>query len=875
MPYPIKVIEIELSQPIPTLTGLEGYGAVQALVRLHGAPIGWVNAPIEQAVCSAHRLSRLILDHHQDAIAHQLLRNGLAAGLLPPLKLEALLELTPPDRTDWPLVTVAVCWGDRTIALSRCLDAIAQLSYPNLDLLVVDYASPEPAAHWVEPYPTIRYLHEPSLHFGNARDRALIAAQGEIVAFPSSDALVDRDWIAAIVRAFAADLDVMAVTGLVVPADLEIDAQLGLEQFDCESSFEPSCINTPESRQRLATQAQADGTIANVAYRCSLFAQLSGFTGAIGGDLDLIRRIQQQGYLCAYEPQAIVRQFPLRRLGQWRDRLFHSGKLATSQIAAEWTDLRQPRLLLILVELLSGHLWRLVRSLLHPTFSPRALIWAELSGSLAGLMNFVRHPGVEATQPLLDRATLAEPAAPATRRLPTKRTAVRSIELSQPLTLLDDLSDYQAVQLYFTWRNVPIAQATRPTQPALTLDRLQGAIVEAVGLRLLDPDCTDDAVLAARVLSTLHDRWQTPITPATLPPEITVSVVVGTCDRPDALRQCLASLTAQQSPRSIEIIVVDNRPSSKLTPPIVAEFPDVVLCCEPRAGVAYARNAGIAQSQGEIIVTVDDDVVVPPDWLEKLIAPFTRADVLAVTGNVLPIELDTPAQCLFEQYGNGGLGRGFARFEADRHWFMQSFPFAVPTWELGATANAAFRAAIFHDSAIGLMDEALGPGMPSGVGEDIYLFYKILKAGATLIYDPMACVWHQHRRDRAALDRQLYGYSKGIVSYHLTTLFNDGDWRALLSLVVGLPLYYTKRIVLRLLGRTSYPLSLLLTEIRGNLVGGWALWQSHQRVRQQGRSAPYLPPSQRSSFASAPVLPSLLAKHSPSCPAGSSSSTLN
>ena len=88
------------------------------------------------------------------------------------------------------------------------------------------------------------------------------------------------------------------------------------------------------------------------------------------------------------------------------------------------------------------------------------------------------------------------------------------------------------------------------------------------------------------------------------------------------------------------------------------------------------------------------------------------------------------------------------------------------------TANAAFRTSMFHDPQIGLMDEALGPGMPSGVGEDTYLFYKVLKAGYTIVYEPAAWVRHKHRRDLPGLRRQLFGYSKGHVAYHLTTLLS-------------------------------------------------------------------------------------------------------
>jgi GT2 family glycosyltransferase len=233
------------------------------------------------------------------------------------------------------------------------------------------------------------------------------------------------------------------------------------------------------------------------------------------------------------------------------------------------------------------------------------------------------------------------------------------------------------------------------------------------------------------------------------------------------------------------------------------------------------------------MVATDDDVTMPPTWLEDLVAPFADPEVMVVTGNVLPRELYTAAQQLFEAYG--GLGRGFERLRVDGKWFRQ-FRAAVPTWNLGATANAAFRAAIFDHAGIGLMDEALGPGMPTGVGEDTYLFYKVLKAGYAIVYEPAAYVWHTHRRDLAALRRQIYDYSKGHVAYHLTTLFKDHDVRALERLGHGLPSAHISRIWARLRRRSPYPVSMILTEIAGNLAGPWALFQSRRLVRRQGFS---------------------------------------
>jgi len=289
--------------------------------------------------------------------------------------------------------------------------------------------------------------------------------------------------------------------------------------------------------------------------------------------------------------------------------------------------------------------------------------------------------------------------------------------------------------------------------------------------------------------------------------------------------------------RTVEVVVVDNRPSSGLTAPVVAEFPSVRLVNEPRQGLSYARNCGVLHATGEIIVCTDDDVVVAPDWIERLVAPFARPEVHAVTGNVLPIELDTVPQQLFERYG--GLGRGYVPREVGGEWF-RSCSGAVPTWTLGATANAAFRASVFENPEIGLFCEALGPGTPTGVGEDTYLFYKVLKAGHLIVYEPGAVVWHRHRHTMEALRNQIYGYSKGHVAYHLHTWAQDRDARAFAHLFHHLPAWRVRqlsRVALDTLrGKNQYPAALSLLEIGGNLLGAPGLVRAYARVRRLGRS---------------------------------------
>jgi O-antigen biosynthesis protein len=126
-----------------------------------------------------------------------------------------------------------------------------------------------------------------------------------------------------------------------------------------------------------------------------------------------------------------------------------------------------------------------------------------------------------------------------------------------------------------------------------------------------------------------------------------------------------------------------------------------------------------------------------------------------------------------------------------------------------------------------------------------FLFYKVLKAGYTIIYEPKAYLFHKHRRTFKALQSQIYNYSKGHVAYHLTTLLNDHDFRALVRLFIELPFYHIKRLIRRFLGRGDYPMSLILLEIAGNLAGPYAVFKSRRRVRRLGASEPYIPVSQR------------------------------
>jgi GT2 family glycosyltransferase len=887
---PVKVIEIEVSQPIVSLNDLEGYLAVQGLVRWQKVPLGWVRVPVWNGRCEAARLRQAILKQHRETLLQQVLVQGMRAGKLG-CPMATLLRLPAPVVELGLSVTVAVCTRDRPNDLARCLEALLQLPKPPLEILVIDNAPSHAATQQfvtaLQPqHAHLRYVQEPRPGLDWARNRAILEANGEILAFTDDDATVDSNWVQSLAQVFDQNPAVMAVTGLVIPAELETDAQVLFEQNGgFGKGFQPQWRHFPAG-QRLHWSHLGTGNLgtgANMAFRRTVFQQIGGFDPALdvgtatqgAGDLEMFFRVLKAGYLLVYEPRAIVRHYHRREYGQLRTQLANNGSVYAAFIrsAIAYPETALGFLRLGLSWLGWGHVWPLLTSLFYPAQFPRDLRLAQLGGCLRGLTTYfqAKQQAAKITAQFgglpLPEAQLVKP----TPISPSAAIAVRTVELTQ-LAPLTDVVGYGQTRVFVTWNGVLLGQVDLLNHyQSISVMRLSQEIGQQLTTKLLELEgCQLDQIgdsqegwTMARAVAALDQFLRSPqqeqtglpleLEPATqLPPSVSVSIIVATYNRPDDLHNCLRGLVAQQSSRPLEIIVVDNHPTNHLaeskTASIVASFstagcPTVRLVSEARQGVAYARNAGIAASRGEIIVTVDDDVTLPPTWLEKLLAPFARADVMAVTGNVLPLELETYPQQLFEEYGNGGLGRGFTSFEVDRSWFERSWLYAVPTWELGGTANSAYRAPLFGNPAIGLMDEALGPGMPSGVGEDIYLFYKILKAGGTIRYEATAYVWHKHRRDLPALKRQLYNYSKGFVSYHLTTLLRDRDYRAWVTLLIFLPLYHLKQILGWVQGNRFYPLSLIFLEVRGNLAGAGALWQSRRKVRQQGHSPPYCPVS--------------------------------
>jgi polysaccharide pyruvyl transferase WcaK-like protein/glycosyltransferase involved in cell wall biosynthesis len=312
-----------------------------------------------------------------------------------------------------------------------------------------------------------------------------------------------------------------------------------------------------------------------------------------------------------------------------------------------------------------------------------------------------------------------------------------------------------------------------------------------------------------------------------------ISVVICTRDRADQLETCLRHLDRQEYPR-FEVVVVDNAPATDAVRALVQARPGGVryrYAAEPRGGLSWARNAGIAAASGEIIAFLDDDEEPDRHWLAGLAGGFGRGDDIGcVTGMILPARLDTRVQEWFERSGGHSKGRGFASAVFSRHG-PQSPLYPLPPF--GAGGNMAFRREAL--ARIGGFDVAMGAGTPACASEDTLALTLVLLAGYRIAYEPAALMRHDHYADMDGLARQLRGYGVGLAAYYTALLrHRPSVFPALLGLLPAAAGYLGRARVTGAAAPQDLPARLKGLQRRGMLAGPAAYVRS---VRRQARVA--------------------------------------
>jgi GT2 family glycosyltransferase len=413
---PAVVLDLDLSAPLPTVgaVGADGRRSAQAwiLVRLFTEPLGTLLIDVPSGGLRPTDIAAAA-----DAGLGPELRTRLAAfglsgtptvGIIPATepaflaRRRAVLATAPP-------ITVVVCTRERPGALARCVDSLLRQQYPAFRVLVVDNAPTTDATAEVARAAGRRgpvdYLLEPTAGLSFARNAAVAAAPGEILAWIDDDEVADPHWLAEVARALAEHPDADVVSGVIVPAELETRAQLWFEQFGGHSKgrgFTPDVFSPATAhRQSPLYPLPPFGTGANMTFRPGVIERIGGFDTALGAgtpamgseDTLAFTQVLVGGGTIVYQPSAVTHHYHRRDLEGLHKQMVGYG----AGLTAAYTSLllRRPALLWPLIKLAPGALRDLTGgdslrvSGLRDDF-PRELLKANRRGMLAGPRAYFR-----------------------------------------------------------------------------------------------------------------------------------------------------------------------------------------------------------------------------------------------------------------------------------------------------------------------------------------------------------------------------------------------------------------------------------------------------------------------------------------------------
>jgi O-antigen biosynthesis protein len=268
-------------------------------------------------------------------------------------------------------------------------------------------------------------------------------------------------------------------------------------------------------------------------------------------------------------------------------------------------------------------------------------------------------------------------------------------------------------------------------------------------------------------------RANTPSLPGPRPlipdPQLAVSVVIPNWNGRDLLEKYLPSvIEALRGNPQNEILVVDNGSSDGSADFVRARFPQVkVIALEQNAGFGGGSNEGFRHASNEIVVLLNSDMRVAPDFLSPLLEGFRDPDVFAVSCQIFFSDPHKPRE-------ESGLTQGWWEDGSlrVRHRIDSGIRDLYPCF-YGGGGSCAFDRRKFQE--LGGFDPLLRPFYL----EDTDLGYLAWKRGWKVLYQPRSIVFHEHRGTigRHFREDQIQGVVKK--NFLLFAWKNMHEWRRL------------------------------------------------------------------------------------------------
>jgi len=226
------------------------------------------------------------------------------------------------------------------------------------------------------------------------------------------------------------------------------------------------------------------------------------------------------------------------------------------------------------------------------------------------------------------------------------------------------------------------------------------------------------------------------------------SIIVPVYNRPDEVGELLRSLT-QQTLRDFEVIIVEDG-SATTCEEVCRQYNDQLdlhYYYKENSGPGQSRNYGAERAQGQWLIVLDSDVVLPPDYLANADSELAANSCDAWGGPDAAHPDFTPIQkaisySMTSFFTTGGI-RGGRGKKLDK-FYPRSF-------------NMGIRREVYHE---------LGGFSKMRFGEDIDFSYRIVEAGHATRLLPTAWVWHKRRTDFRKFFRQVF--NSGIARINLT-----------------------------------------------------------------------------------------------------------
>jgi hypothetical protein len=210
-----------------------------------------------------------------------------------------------------------------------------------------------------------------------------------------------------------------------------------------------------------------------------------------------------------------------------------------------------------------------------------------------------------------------------------------------------------------------------------------------------------------------------------------ISVIIVNYNGKKFLSDCLNSIF-HQTYFPFEVIMVDNASHDGSVEYVQQNFPDVKMFTQStNLGFAGGTNAGIRQAEGEFILTLNNDTILTPDFIDELAKPMVSDPFVGMCASKMIFpdgRINSTAICISRSGAAWDRGMG----EPDHGQYD------VVEEVFGACAGAALYRRIMLDE-IGLFDEDFFLYM-----EDVDLAFRARLSGWKCMYVPSARVIHVH-----------------------------------------------------------------------------------------------------------------------------------